>query len=270
MKYGIFSWFGIRLSFGHRIAAIKRAGFDTTSVWIDTEGHLETDPEDVPRIVRDAGLELEYAHAPYSRINSIWDEKTSGEMGRELEGCVDYCERHRIPVLVTHLTKGYRIREANDCGLETVAHIVAYARERNVRLAAENTKHDRVVESVLDAIIDPALGLCFDTSHDNLYGEPRFGLMERYPGRILCFHLSDNDGKADDHWPPLQGAVDWEGFAGKFPGAYSGALHLEILPREKPADADVFLREALESLRALERKIDLYRKRAEDGRSGGI
>ncbi len=252
---GIFSWYGIRQVFEKRIKAIKCAGFDATAIWIDEDGQWETDPEDMPKIIRDNGLILEYAHAPYSRCNSLWDQTKHWELEEEIKKHINYCSRHGIPILVTHLTKGYRVKEANEHGLNALKRIVSYAKDNNVSIAAENTKQNAVVEKVFAEIGDRALGLCFDTSHDNLYSDRKFSLLEKYHDRLLCLHISDNDGRMDDHWIPYQGMIDWNEFVRKFPKEYGGILNLEILSRNKDDDEMSVLGEAYGTIRGIEEKI---------------
>jgi len=252
---GIFNWYGIPHTIEKRIKAIKKAGFDSTSMWIDEEGYLEIDPDSIPQLIRDNGLFLEYAHAPYSRINTLWDSGKARDMEEELRKHIDYCARHQIPILVIHLTKGFRVKEANECGIGVLKSIVRYAKDKNVSIAAENTKQNRVLEAVFESIEDRTLGLCFDTSHDNLHGDPKLSLLERYRDRVLCFHISDNDGLVDDHWIPHQGKVDWEAFIKMVPKEYKGVLNLEVLPKQKGMNEETFLREAYTAIREIERKI---------------
>jgi len=144
-KLGIFSWYGIPLSIRERIRAIKEAGFDSTGIWLSEQNRWETDPEDIPKIIRDNGLLIDYAHAPYQSINDIWYESKSENIESLLRASIDYCARHRIPILVTHLTKGFRIKQATDHGIRILRSLVAYAKDRNVAIAAENNKFDEVV-----------------------------------------------------------------------------------------------------------------------------
>ena len=56
---------------------------------------------------------------------------------------------------------------------------------------------------------DPELvGLCVDVNHV-LGGTDPAELIERYSARIRGFHLSDNDGTGEKHWPPFQGCIQW-------------------------------------------------------------
>lgn len=257
---GIFSWYGVPQTFEHRIRAIRKAGFDSTSLWIDDEGKWELDPDDAPKVIRDSGLHLEYAHAPYSRVNALWDQFKALDLEKEIAGNIDYCSRHSIPVLVIHLTKGFKVKEANEYGIEAIRRILERANDANVLIAAENTKQNNVLEEVFDAVDDESLGLCFDTSHDNLYGEPKFGLMEKYSDRVFCFHISDNDGAKDDHWIPRRGKVNWEDFVDKFPKGYAGPLNLEVLPKFKGTSEEALLAEAYAAARDLETAIARSRK----------
>ena len=255
---GIFNWYGIPQTIENRIKAIKKAGFDSTSMWIDEDGHWEIDPDSIPDLIRENGLFLEYAHAPYSRINTLWDSSKAHDMEEELRKHIDYCSRHRIPILVIHLTKGFKVKEANEYGLAVLKNIVSYANDKNVLIAAENTKQNKVLEAVFESIEDRTLGLCFDTSHDNLYGDPKFSLLGKYHDRLLCFHISDNDGLVDDHWLPHQGKVDWDAFVKRVPKEYKGILNLEVLPKEKGMAEEAFLQEAYRVIREIEGKIKQY------------
>jgi sugar phosphate isomerase/epimerase len=252
---GIFNWYGIPQTIEKRIKAIKKAGFDSTSMWIDEDGHWEVDPDSIPALIRDSGLYLEYAHAPYSRINTLWDSGKAHDMEEELRKYIDYCSRHRVPILVIHVTKGFRVKEANETGLGVLRNIVRYAKDKNVLIAAENTKQNKVLETVFESIDDKTLGLCFDTSHDNIHGDPKLSLLEQFHDRLQCFHISDNDGLVDDHWLPHQGKVDWDAFVSMVPKEYKGILNLEVLPKEKGIAEEVFLQEAHRVIREIERKI---------------
>lgn len=263
---GIFSWYGVPQTFIQRIKSIKNAGFDSTSIWIGEDNRREMDLEDKPSIIKDCGLILEYAHAPYRNINNLWDKYKSRETELEIKRHIDYCSKNEIPILVVHLTKGYRIKEANEYGLIVLRRLIEYAKDRKVRIAAENTKQNNVLEKVFHEIEDPVLGLCFDTSHDNLYSDLKFGIIEKYRERLLCLHISDNDGRVDDHWIPYQGKIDWEAFIHRFPKEYGGILNLEILPKEKTADGDSLLAEAYKVIKKIE--IDIHAKDESSGKAG--
>ena len=64
---GIFAWYGIPVPFEARMKAIRKAGFDSTSIWIDNDHHEDLSADDIPDVVRASGLILDYAHAPYRK-----------------------------------------------------------------------------------------------------------------------------------------------------------------------------------------------------------
>lgn len=252
---GIFAWYGIPVPFEARMKAIRKAGFDSTSIWIDNDHHEDLSADDIPDVVRASGLILDYAHAPYRNINNLWDEFKSQGVEKELETYIDYCSRHQIPLLVTHLTKGFRIAQTNEYGIVTLSRLVRYAQDHGVRIALENTKHNEVLSSVLTQLQDRVLGLCYDSSHDNLYGAPKFDLLGRFPERLFCLHLADNSGLKDDHWLPFRGTVDWGAFVDAFPAQYAGVLNMEVLPQNKAEQNEDFLACAYASIRELEARI---------------
>jgi len=252
---GIFSWYGIRQPFEARIKDIKNTGFDSVSMWIDEDGHWELEKSEIPRIIRDHGLNLEYAHAPYRNINHIWDEQLSKSIEEQLLVYIGYCKEHQIPILVIHLTHGFKVKDVNTHGIALLKRLVGYAKDGGVQIAVENTKNNGIIEKVLQEIEDPTLGLCFDTSHDNLYGQNKLELMETYGERLVCLHISDNDGLADDHWIPYQGKIDWNDFIKKFPKGYNGILNLEVVSKDKKISSVEFLKDAYGVIRDIEDRI---------------
>jgi sugar phosphate isomerase/epimerase len=157
--------------------------------------------------------------------------------------------------VVIHLTHGFKVKDVNTHGIALLKRLVGYANGVGIQIAVENTKNNGVIEKVLQEIEDPTLGLCFDTSHDNLYGQNKFELMVKYRDRLLCLHISDNNGLADDHWVPYQGKIDWNGFIKKFPKSYNGILNLEVVSKNKDTSSVEFLKNAYEVIKDIEDRI---------------
>lgn len=253
---GIFSWYGIPDSFENRIHAIRRAGFEATSIWLgNDEDEWEIDKNLITKIIRNNGLLIDYAHAPYRNTNHLWDQNKRHDLEKEIKEYINYCSKHEIGILVLHLTTGTTIKKATRNGIETLRGIVDHAKKRGVKIALENTEQNEILETVLDQIEDASLGLCFDTSHNHLYNKNNsFKLMTKYEERLLCLHLSDNNGLTDDHWLPYEGQIDWQHFVRNFPKRYKGILHLEVLARYKDEKED-FLQKAYEIIKRLEEDI---------------
>jgi sugar phosphate isomerase/epimerase len=107
-----------------------------------------------------------------------------------------------------------------------------------VKLAVENTQRADYVDCVLENITSPYLGLCYDSSHDFLYGDKPGGLLRRWGGRLLATHIGDNDGLEDRHWLPWEGSIDWGEVRKSFPvGTYEGCLNLEVFPKDAGAES---------------------------------
>jgi sugar phosphate isomerase/epimerase len=134
---------------------------------------------------------------------------------------------------------------------------VKYAEDVNVVLAVENTRRQDVIEIALEEIVSPHLGLCYDSSHDFLYGTPPGSILQRWGQRLVTTHFSDNQGKRDDHWLPGEGTVNWDIIRTCFPSeTYSGTLHLEVFPRPgQEMSAQDFLNSAYQRAMSLAQQL---------------
>jgi len=235
---GIFSYFGYIMPLAERIGLIAAAGFTHTSLWMGPPEELceQGRADDMPSIVRDAGLTLENLHAPFDRCNDIWSDSEAVRQRMLIEHIewLDYCSRHRIGCLVVHVTHFDDGPDPTPAGLEAFRRIVEEAEARGVVIAAENTRRQDHLDFLLANIDSPHLGLCYDSSHDWVFARERLGVLRRWGGRLVQTHLSDDDGKTDCHWLPGDGVLDWAGWAAAFPRTYRGAMMLELLLRHIP------------------------------------
>jgi len=152
-------------------------------------------------------------------------------------------------IVVVHPTDHFSVGEARlriGAAKESLRDLSRYAAGRNIRLAVENLASPlsmQVFEAVLEYL--PDLGICYDTSHALLSGDP-FGVVCRYRDRIIAMHLSDNRGRSDDHLLPFEGIMPWEEFACCLPRMKNlGCFMLEVEIRESAfKDRGEFLAEA--------------------------
>jgi sugar phosphate isomerase/epimerase len=80
-----------------------------------------------------------------------------------------------------------------------------------ISLAVENLpgrSGSWICRQILDRFDGSYLGLCYDSSHENISGEP-FHLIKKYYTRIQTTHLSDNNGQVDEHLIPGDGNINW-------------------------------------------------------------
>ena len=259
-KIGIFSWYGYRTPIKHRLQKIKEAGFDATMLWWgDPLAFEELDKTQLVKETRKQKLIIENIHVPFDDANAIWssDRQTGKNMiARYLSWIMD-CAQYQIPVMVMHISRGTEIKEPNRLGKEAIETVVEAAEKYNVRIALENTRNNHLLEYLLSSNQSKHVGICYDTSHAQLYGDEKFHLMEKYGNRIFCFHLSDNDGEGDRHWLIGHGIIDWNAFVEKFPSDYSGIVSAEVYPEGEKIDELEFLRNAYAGVHNLIKGLDV-------------
>ncbi len=113
---------------------------------------------------------------------------------------------------------------------EGLAGLAAAARDEGVRLALEtlprtclaNTGEEAL--SICEGLGAGDIGICLDVNHVNLREDPA-DAVGRLGGRIVSFHISDNDGVDERHWFPFEGVIDWRSFmravrAAKYQGPF--------------------------------------------------
>jgi sugar phosphate isomerase/epimerase len=252
---GIFSWFGYRLPLRERLSLIAGAGFAATSLWLGSEEELVAGgrADDMPGLVREAGLDLDYVHAAYAGCETIWtspEPRGSLAWGTYSEA-LRFCRRHGIAMAVFHLARSRTGAGELRHGLAFMDRLVKEGEDQGVIVALENTRHNEDLDRVFEAMESPFLGLCYDSSHDGLDREGLGGLLRRWGGLLRATHLSDNLGGLDDHFLPFRGDLEWpcvrDAFGWK---GWTGRLNLEVLP-DRPQDAPSFLADAMASLARL-------------------
>ena len=125
--------------------------------------------------------------------------------------------------------------------LDHLASIAAYAASQNVRLALENTgrgytrEPDRLV-ALMEDLAAPNVGVCIDTGHRNLVGDPAAAL--RTVGRhLITLHIHDNHGEADEHLLPGDGDISWPDIAQALRDIDYGGVFMYELSRSEHLSA---------------------------------
>jgi sugar phosphate isomerase/epimerase len=192
------------------------------------------------------GLEALSLHAPYS---PDWDPAHPDERRRAetLDAVVAAARALKTlggHTLVLHIAVNefpLRDRAEREKRLDNVRRwlpsLVEALRPMGIRLALENLLPHLLggdAETLME-LLSPYrpedVGICFDTSHANLWGErvPVVGMLERCLPRTINLHLSDNRGRFDDHFIPGEGNVDWSRLRRTLEGArYDGLVTLEV------------------------------------------
>lgn len=238
---GIFSYTGYGLPLDTRLALIKDAGFEATSIWWGDEedDYRRGFYRKMPDMVRDHGLYLEYVHVAFKYCDDLWSENASEReraVARHLDWIRD-CAGNGIPIMVMHAIRGSYKGAINRHGMESIERIVRAGEDAGITIAVENTRRMDVLEPIFTEIDSPALGFCYDSSHERLCTEEAGALLRRCGDRLSCTHLSDCDGTLDRHWLPGDGIMDWRALMDAFPAeTYRGCFSLEVVPGKAAAD----------------------------------
>ncbi|HOF88197.1 MAG TPA: sugar phosphate isomerase/epimerase family protein [Armatimonadota bacterium] len=151
-------------------------------------------------------------------------------------------------VVVLHLPGEVRTgvpAPAYDAVRRALDALTARAREHGVRIALENMPDDNTaaLEALFTEYGPDVLGLCYDSGHGHLAGN---GLerLAALKDRLLAIHLHDNDGSADQHRLPFDGAIDWPPLLACIAASpYRKPINLEV-SAAGCADTAAFLAEA--------------------------
>jgi sugar phosphate isomerase/epimerase len=258
-KIGLFSWYGFNTKIKNRLNKIKKYGFDATMLWWgDDKAFNELNKEELINETINSGLIIENIHVPFDSANDIWsnDSITRNNLILKYTEWINDCANYHIPIMVMHISKGNDISEPNGHGLRSLEILVDKAERLNIRIALENTRKNNLLEYLIENVKSDNLGICYDTSHAQLYGDKDFDLMTKYKDKIFCFHISDNDGIEDKHWNIGKGIINWNRFVNKFPLDYDGIISLEVCPQNSNECEDQFLEEAYKSIESIRRQVN--------------
>ena len=107
---------------------LKKIGFDAVS----PEWEKDVNMDEVVKAARDAGLEIQSLHAPFSKMSWLWQQEMSEE-DYPLDGLfasLEVCKKHSIPVLIVHCWTGFKYEDVpNEIGLQNYRKLVERAKE---------------------------------------------------------------------------------------------------------------------------------------------
>lgn len=117
---------------------------------------------------------------------------------------------------------------------KSIIELGEFARSIGVDYAFENLPGYHAIgwdvaelAGILKDLAVPNTGLCFDTGHANLMGDPA-EIMLQTAGQMTYIHYSDNFGETDDHKMPTFGSIDHDALARSICATgYNGTLLLE-------------------------------------------
>ena len=240
-RYGIALGMGFEESVGEQIVIAANAGFQTVA----TNWNENLDAVSFGKMVQDNGLECNYLHAPFTAMDTVWEEGRSGDeyvdmLIRGLDGCVAAGTSN----YVCHVIIGMDKHSPNELGLVRIGRLLDEAKARNVKIAFENTEGLEYLESVMTTFAQhPSCFFCWDTGHELCYNFSQ-DMLALYGDRLTITHLDDNLGMADknnmtslddSHLLPGDGIADWPGIVRRLKAhGFSGVYNLELSRKNRP------------------------------------
>ena len=138
MEIGInLNCYSNELSIERQAELMKENGFTKTFDMSDSP--LVND--ETVGILKEAGITFATLHAPFSKINSMWQVGKDGDkMLLSIADGVDKCAKYNIPVLVVHLSSKFPPPRISDIGNERYQKLMDYAACKGVTIAYENQR----------------------------------------------------------------------------------------------------------------------------------
>jgi protein FrlC len=172
--------------------------------------------------------------------------------------CVDNAAVLGAPfvlVVPTHTLHGQSVADARQRLVDSIDEVSRYAAQYDLSLGIEPANRmvsDLVASSgdamaIIDTLGHANLGVVLDTGHLHLTGEATAAAIERIGGRLLEFHVNDNDGRRQQNLVPGDGSYDFAGLVTELRGkGYAGFLAVELAwdysPDPLPAVAEAVRR----------------------------
>ena len=215
------------------------------------EGKTDAELEAAGKAFRDAGLQIETFHLPFSAEDDIasFYETVRRQAVDKILRWMDRAALMGASIGIQHpTTTRYNVDvEGLDAYLKQIGKslnvLLPAAEKLGFILAIENMlpagggrffSSPEHIERLLQAFAHPGLGFCLDTGHALVAagGHGRAGeFLDAMSPALVAFHLADNEGARDLHIAPGRGLVDWNGvFRGAVGIQFSRTMCIETSP----------------------------------------
>ena len=225
---------------------IRSGGFSLIEVSSAPEHldfHNHTIVREVAARVEYLGLEVFSFHAPLSNQIDISSSNPScrefslGEILHAVDAAailgVHYFVIHPGPEDSVIPPNSERLKRLENV-IETLGLVARRCAERGIGCVLENKLphllfgNVRDILWILDSLDNPQVGVCLDTGHASLSGGLH-QIVHALAPQIWMVHAHDNNGHADDHYPPGDGRIDWNSLLTELMHIhFHGTLMLEL------------------------------------------
>ena len=189
---------------------------------------LDQGPDEVAAAAqryRSAGIRIYSCHAPFEGPAELAQADPAGR-ARAIDmhaRAIRAAAAAGASVLVAHSSlpcpaQGPETAARRDGLRAALEALIGHTERAGVALALENLLPGRIgsegedLRAIVDGFDSPHLGVCLDTGHAHVTNGGLPAVFQAVRGRIINFHLHDNDRHADKHLQPPYGSIDWEPF----------------------------------------------------------
>ncbi len=236
---------------------IKKVGFDTVFV---SSSSVDRSVE-IKQKADELGLITEFIHAPFKGINDMWaNDDSVPEILTQIKHTVDVAAEAGVPVIILHVSSGWKSPEICDKGLARFDEVIDYAEEKGVVVALENLRRVGNISYLVDRYEDRScVRFCYDSGHEHGY-TVYASFPDIFRDRIICTHIHDNLGlehnpeNPDLHLLPFEGNINYKDMMKRLHKySYKGPLSLEVWTGKRYADRDPdeFLRDCYKRIKKI-------------------
>lgn len=241
---------------------IQESGFKVVELWAGASKwgqfthynwHEKSYTAQLKKKLNELGLKVSAMHAPFSETSDISNADEDQRKFAVDECCkvIDILSDLRGTFLILH--PAVKIFDLNDHEekerrlnqtRKSIGKIAEHAKLKGRRVALENLL-PHILGGEVNILIDLvrsfnrySLGICFDSSHANLWKNPTVDeYLKLVSPYLLTTHFSDNYGQFDDHHPPGDGEMNWPALVNILKeSGYQGVFMLEVLGESKGKD----------------------------------
>ena len=228
------------VNYDKALPLIKQAGFDCYFT-----GRCNVDVvRDMKKQGEALGLTLEFIHAPFGGINTMWLAGLDYlKIYNGMKEAIDTAAALDVPSVIMHVSSGWECPEINEIGLARFDSLVEYAIEKGVTLAFENLRRVGILSYFVDRYrkIDN-VRFCYDSGHEHGYTK-NIRWMDIFQNKMIATHIHDNMSRPDydesfdpdTHFLPFDGTCDYERMMRDLDKyGFEGALVLEVNNVSRP------------------------------------
>jgi protein FrlC len=248
VKFGIVSGVYLNYPIDEAVRRVAAAGYDSIDIWsgrphVYRRDFNQKELSALRQLISDCGLKVSsflpaFYRYPYNLSNP--KDEVRRDSIQYMKECMDNAVALGAPVLL--IVPGRTLYgQSHEDGwqrlLDSVDQVCRYAKQYSIRLGLEGINHHAsdLVNTSADALRAIAeldhdnLGIVLDTGHMHLEREPVRAALARAGGRLLQFHVNDNDGKVQQNDVPGMGTFDFQDFINALKdAAYDGYLSAEL------------------------------------------